>query len=62
EPLNLDKLNDKCESVLHVFEYGLRLLSQKSDISNVVVPARGIDEPEKFINDVVSENFLGGGN
>ena len=58
EPLNLDKLNDKCESVLHVFEYGLRLLSQKSEVSNVVVPVRGIDEPEKFINDVVSENFL----
>jgi hypothetical protein len=59
EPLNLDTLNDKCEAVLNSFEYGLRLLSQKTDISKVVVSAEGIDTPEKFINDLVSENFLG---
>ena len=58
EPLNLDTLNDKCEAVLSSFEYGLRLLGQKTDISKVVVPVEGIDAPEKFINDVVSENFL----
>ncbi len=58
EPLNLDTLNDKCEAVLSSFEYGLRLLGQKTDISKVVIPVEGIDAPEKFINDVVSENFL----
>ncbi len=58
DPLNLDTLNDKCEAVLSSFEYGLRLLSQKTDIGKVVVPVEGVDNPEKFINDIVSENFL----
>lgn len=57
-PLNLDTLNTHCEAILKLFEYGLRLLSQKSDVKELVIPAQGVDTPEKFINDVVSENFL----
>ncbi len=58
EPLNLDTLNDKCETALSSLEYGLRLLSQKTDIDKVLVTAQGVDDPKKFINDIISEYFV----
>jgi hypothetical protein len=33
-------------------------LSQKKDIHEVVITAEGVDNPEKFINNLVEKNFL----
>ncbi len=48
-----------CEKVVKACDYGLRLLSQKKDVHEVAITAEGVDNPEKFINDLVEKNFLG---
>jgi hypothetical protein len=57
EPRQIDTLNSFCEEVLGFMEYGLRLMSQKRGITKVVIPAEGVDMPEKFINSLVAETF-----
>lgn len=46
-----------CEKLLQSFEYGLRLLSQKQGVKEVVITAEGVEFPEKFINKIVGETF-----
>jgi endopeptidase Clp ATP-binding regulatory subunit ClpX len=57
QPNDLETIRKSCESILLVMEYGLRLLSQKKGVTEVVIPEEGIDLPEKFINKLVGETF-----
>ena len=47
-----------CEQVVKICEYGLRLLAQKKGVHQVEITAEGIDNPEKFINELVEQSFL----
>ena len=57
QPRSVRNIRVFCESLLDVFEYGLRLLSQKKGCDKVVIPAAGIDAPELFINGLVEQSF-----
>lgn len=57
EPRTPETIKSACKHILQVMEYGLRLLSQKKDIHEVVIPAEGVDAPEKFINSLVGRTF-----
>lgn len=57
QPLDEEMIKKLCEKLLHAFEYGLRLLSQKKEVKHVVVPVEGIDSPDQFIDKLVSESF-----
>jgi ATP-dependent Clp protease ATP-binding subunit ClpX len=56
-PRSLRNIRVFCEALLDVFEYGLRLLSQKKGFGEVIIPAAGIDAPEQFINSLVETSF-----
>lgn len=55
--LSGDAIKKFCEELDLAFEYGLRLLSEKKGIDEVVITAEGVDAPNQFINDLVSKNF-----
>ncbi len=57
-PRNRKMVRAICEKVIKTCDYGLRLLSQKKDIHEVVVTAEGVDDPGKFINELVEKSFL----
>lgn len=57
EPRDLENIRRSTETVLQTMEYGLRLLSQKKGIREVVISEEGVDAPEKFINKLVGETF-----
>jgi ATP-dependent Clp protease ATP-binding subunit ClpX len=57
QPCSVRNIRVFCESLLDVFEYGLRLLSQKKGFNKVIIPAEGIDAPELFINGLVEQSF-----
>ena len=57
-PRNRKMVRAICEKIIKTCDYGLRLLSQKKDIHEVVVTAEGVDDPEKFINQLVEKSFL----
>jgi len=57
EPRRQEKMRAVCEQILQIMEYGLRLMSQKKGIDAVVIPAAGVDSPERFINKLVEETF-----
>ena len=57
EPRDEATINQTCDAILQAMEYGLRLLSQKKEIAEVVIPAEGIETPDKFINALVSKAF-----
>jgi len=53
----LASVNDICETVFASLDYGLRLLGQKRDDNQVVIPAYGVDEPDSFIADTLDESY-----
>jgi ATP-dependent Clp protease ATP-binding subunit ClpX len=57
QPRTMRNIRVFCEALLDVFEYGLRLLSQKKGFSKVIITAAGIDAPEQFINGLVEQSF-----
>jgi endopeptidase Clp ATP-binding regulatory subunit ClpX len=54
---NFHTVTEICKELFNEFEYGLRLLSQKGDKVNVLIPAEGVDSPGKFINTLVEKSF-----
>ncbi|MBU0674921.1 MAG: AAA family ATPase [Proteobacteria bacterium] len=56
-PKNRKMIRSICKRVIEICEYGFRLLSQKVDLHQVTITGSGIDEPEKFINDLVEKEF-----
>lgn len=57
EPRTLETIQSACAQILQAMEYGLRLMGQKKGIAQVVVPAEGVDMPERYINTLVGETF-----
>lgn len=57
-PRNRKAVRAICEQVVHSCDYGLRLLAQKKGIHQVEITAEAIDNPEKFINELVEKSFL----
>jgi endopeptidase Clp ATP-binding regulatory subunit ClpX len=57
EPRTLEAIQTSCAQILQAMEYGLRLMGQKKGIAQVIVPAEGIDMPERYINTLVGETF-----
>jgi len=57
QPLTMEANVAFCEELSAAFEYGLRLLSEKKGIAEVVVTAEGVDAPSTFINNLVSSKF-----
>ena len=56
-PRNRKSVKAICDKVIESCEYGLRLLGQRKDIHEIVIPGEGIDDPEKFINELVENKF-----
>ncbi|MBW2465858.1 MAG: AAA family ATPase, partial [Deltaproteobacteria bacterium] len=56
-PLNQETIKSLCETLGTTFEYGLGLLQQKKGVDQIVVPKSGIDNPEEYISDLVSDFF-----
>jgi hypothetical protein len=57
EPRDIENVRRSTETILQTMEYGLRLLSQKKGVREVVITGEGVDAPEKFINKLVGETF-----
>jgi endopeptidase Clp ATP-binding regulatory subunit ClpX len=57
-PRNRKAVRAICEQVVKSCDYGLRLLAQKKDIHKIEITAEAIDNPEKFINELVEKSFL----
>ncbi|MBI5559469.1 MAG: AAA family ATPase [Deltaproteobacteria bacterium] len=48
---------EKCEEIFNSFEYGLKLIQQRNDVRDILISAKGIENPDLFINDLVAEIF-----
>jgi len=57
-PGNKDQVDSICQKVFGVCEPGLRLMSQKKGIHQVVFTDEAIIDPEKFINKLVETSFI----
>jgi endopeptidase Clp ATP-binding regulatory subunit ClpX len=57
QPLTAEAIEKRCSSLLHAFEHGFGLLSQKKHITEVVIPVAGLEFPDTFINDLVAASF-----
>ena len=57
KPRRPETINQVCKKLTAIFEYGLELLEHKKGVDHVVIPAKGVDEPEEYINNLVKESF-----
>jgi hypothetical protein len=57
-PRSRDNVLLICERVFRVCEPGLRLMSQKKGINEVIITGEAIVDPEKFINKLVQTSFI----
>ncbi|MFH1217319.1 MAG: AAA family ATPase [Pseudomonadota bacterium] len=48
---------ERCETIFHVFEYGLKLIRQKKNVDNMLITVKGVETPDLYINDLVTEIF-----
>ncbi|OKY74142.1 MAG: AAA family ATPase [Desulfobulbaceae bacterium DB1] len=48
---------ERCETIFRVFEYGLKLIRQKKNVDNLLITVKGVETPDIFINDLVTEIF-----
>lgn len=55
--LTYKTIEDLCSSMTAVFEYGFGLLKHKKGLKQVTIPAKGVEAPEQFINDLVRQEF-----
>ena len=56
-PHQLNAIDSLCEELLKSIEYGAKLLREKKHIKKIELNAKGIKEPEKFINELVEKIF-----
>ena len=57
EAWNQTRVVERCEEIFHAFEYGLKLIQQRNDVHDVLITAKGAENPDLFINDLVAEIF-----
>lgn len=55
--LTLESVSAICEKMFIALDYGLRLIGQKSDNGEMVIPVSGVVSPEQFINETLDERF-----
>jgi endopeptidase Clp ATP-binding regulatory subunit ClpX len=55
--LTLDSVSTICEKMFTALDYGLRLIGQKTENGEMIIPVSGVETPEKFINETLDENF-----
>jgi len=60
QPLGMATVKKVLAGLKRDYEYGLCLLAQRRPESHVVVPAAGIDNPKKYMEDLFRKNFDGG--
>ncbi len=48
---------ERCEVIFRAFEYGLKLIRQKKEVLEVRITVKGVETPDLFINDLVTEIF-----
>ncbi len=48
---------ERCELIFNSFSYGLKLIQQRKDVVDILITARGVENPDLFINDLVAEIF-----
>ena len=54
----VDRFVDRiCDEILSAFEYGLKLIGQKSTITEIEITEEGVISPVQFINDKVNAVF-----
>jgi hypothetical protein len=56
--LTPEAIKELCGGLLKSFEYGLELLSQKKQFTEVVIPVAGLESPDTFINELVAKSFI----
>jgi hypothetical protein len=59
ESLTIENIDTMCRKLLTALEYGLRLMTHKKHITDVRIPAHGVEKPEQFINELVEKTFKG---
>lgn len=57
QPRTLETIDALCQRLLQFMEYGLRLIRQKQEVQELVIPAAGVADPEKFINELVEKAY-----
>ncbi|HET98650.1 MAG TPA: AAA family ATPase [Desulfurivibrio alkaliphilus] len=57
QPRDQATVGEVCDQILGAMEYGLRLLGQRQNAPQLVVTAAGVDAPDQFINQMVSQIF-----
>lgn len=57
EPRNVNTVITYCEEIFKSFEYGLKLIKQNGNVKSMVIPAQGVDDPDRYINEMVSKAF-----
>lgn len=56
-PHTTGNIDAVCEHMLQAMEHGLKLLEHKKHPHKIIITAAGVDNPEKFINDLVEQSF-----
>lgn len=52
-----ETIDGQCQPLMRFLEYGLRLIRQKLQITELVIPVEGIVDPEKYINQLVEKTY-----
>ncbi len=55
--LSLESVSDICQKMFTALDYGLRLIGQKNENGQMIIPVSGVNTPEQFINETLDENF-----
>jgi len=56
-PQSVETIDGVCQRLLRFLEYGLRLIRQKHEMVELVIPVEGVVDPEKFVNELVENTF-----
>ncbi len=59
EPCTVATIDTLCQRLMQFLEYGLRLIRQREQVTELVIPAAGVADPEKFINELVEKAYKG---
>lgn len=52
-----ETIDGQCQPLMRFLEYGLRLIRQKLQVTELVIPVEGIVDPEKYINQLVEKTY-----
>ncbi len=55
--LTISSVDEVCLKMFAYLDYGLRLIGQKRNDGELIIPVEGVESPETFINEVLDENF-----